>query len=274
MELEYKASPAFTKAIDGRTVEGIFAVHGNVDEGGDRGHPGLFGDGTAGGRMRARFLWQHDASAPPIARIDRVYEVASVDLPPAVRLYAPDATGGVAVTRTYLDTPRASEVLAGLTAGAITEMSYAYQPKQWAFTEGDDGRVVRDLYRADLLDISDVLWGMNPATSADGQKRSPMFVHHETVLAAVKDYTTRYQEIAALRAKEGRILSGESRKRIEGAIEALAEAESALRDLLTAAEPLKTAPPEPEKAGRADVRAAFVEWQRRRAAVLALGANQ
>ncbi len=237
---EYKSLPQFTKAIDDRTVEGIFAVHGNVDSGGDRGHPGLFGDFLAGGRKRAVFLWQHDASAPPIATIDQVYEVSAADLPPAVKLYAPDATGGVAVKRTYLDTPRGNEVLAGLRAGAIREMSYAYEPKRWDFEERDDGGMVRNLYQADLLDISDVNWGMNPATSADGTKAGrPLIVEHAAVLAAVDAYTTRYQELAALRAKEGRVLSGENRKRISDAVEALDGAATALRDLLAATEPAK-----------------------------------
>ena len=68
------------------------------------------------------FLWRHRMSRPPIATIDRLFEIAPGRSPPAVKLYAPDATGGVGVTRTYLDTPRANEVLAGLKAGAIADV--------------------------------------------------------------------------------------------------------------------------------------------------------
>lgn len=238
MPIEYKAAPAFTLGIDNRTATGIYAVHGNVDGGGDRSYPGVFGDFTANGRSRARFLWQHDSTQPPIATIDRVYEVTRADLPPAVLSYAPNASGGTAVTRTYLDTPRASEVFAALSAGALTEMSYAYDAKEWTFTEEND-RPVRELYKAELFDISDVNWGMNPATSADGQKGSPLHIEHSMALAAVDSYIKRYQDLAALRAKEGRVLSGENRKRIESAMEALAGAIAALKDLLSATEPQK-----------------------------------
>lgn len=236
MPIEYKASKAFTMGIEGRSVTGIGAVHGNIDEGGDRSYPGLFGDFTVGGRSRARFLWQHDSSMPPIAKIDRQFEVSRADLPPSVLSYAPNATGGTAIQRTYLETPRASEVLAGLVNDALAEMSYAYDAKEWTFTEVD-GRPVRELYKAEIFDWSDVNWGMNPATSADGQKGRPLFVEHDTVLAAVDAYTKRYQQLSELRAKEGRVLSGENRKRIESAIEALDGAQKALADLLIATEP-------------------------------------
>jgi hypothetical protein len=264
---ECKSLPQFTKAIDGRTVDGIFCVHGNIDDGRDRSHPGLFGDFTVGGRRRAVFLWQHNAMAPPIAKIERVYEVAKADLPPAVKLYAPDASGGVGVARTYLETPRGDEVLAGLASGAITEMSYAYEPTKWDFEEVEGGGVIRNLYRCDLLDISDVNWGMNPATSADGTKTArPLIVEHATVLAAVGAYIERYQQLAALRAKEGRVLSGENRKRIEEALDALDGARTALKELLAATEK-----PETGKTARRRTQDVYQEWQAIQARLRALG---
>jgi hypothetical protein len=260
MTLQYKALPAFTLGIDGRTVTGVFAVHGNVDSGGDRGNPGMFGDGMVNGRMRAKFLWQHDCDDPPIATIDRLFEIAAADLPPAVRLYAPDATGGTGVQRTYLDTEEANAVFAGIVAGAITEMSYAYETKTWTISELEGGATVRDLIAVDLFDISDVNWGMNPATSGTGAKRQPIAAHHEAVLAAVSDYISRYQELSSLRAKEGRVLSGESRKRIETALEALSGAADALRGLLAATEPAKA-----DQAGAAEAAQLFAAFERTRA---------
>lgn len=239
--LEYKSLPIFTKQIDGRTALGIFAVHGNLDDGQDVSHPGLFGDFTVNGRRRARYLWQHNSFEPPVATIDELKEIAAADLPPAVKLYAPGATGGVQVKRTYLETPRGDEVLAGLRSGAIEEMSYAYDPKRWDFAEGADGRLFRNLYEAHLYDVSDVNWGMNPATSAAG-KAGKAADHHTTVLAAVADYTKRLQDLSTLRAKEGRVLSGESRKRITEAVEAMEQARAALTELLDATDPGKAAP--------------------------------
>lgn len=269
--MEYKSLPAFTMGIEDRTVTGIFAVHGNVDSGdgwasaGDRSHPGLFGDFTVNGRKRAMFLWQHRMGDPPIATIDKLYEVTKADLPPAVRAYAADASGGVAVTRTYLETPRGNEVLMALKAGAITEMSYAYDPKKWDF-EDVEGRdlPIRNLYLADLLDVSDVNLGMNPATSADGSKVGvPLPQEHDAALAAVRAYIDRLKSLTALRAKEGRVLSGENRKRIESAIEALDGAQLVLTDLLAATEP--------KQATLAETQRAFQDYQRLRQQVGALG---
>lgn len=268
---EYKALPQFTMGIEDRTVTGIGAVHGNVDNGLDRSHPGLFGDGTVKGRKRVVFLWQHDSSAPPIATIDRVFEVAGADLPPAVKLYAPDATGGVAVQRTYLDTARGNEVLAGLKAAAISEMSYAYDPTRFDYEELDDGRTIRNIYTADLFDFSDVNWGLNPATSATGQKGLPLHLEHDTVLAAVRGYIKRLEDLASLRAKEGRVLSGENRKRIESAIDALDGARTALDDLLSATE-LRNDAPKAAPDYRDD-RALFQEWQRVRQRAALIGVS-
>ncbi len=259
-QIQYKAAPAFTMGIEGRTVTGVFAVHGNVDDGGDRSHPGVFGDFSVDGRRRVVHLWQHDASQPPPATIDRIFEVSAADLPPAVRAYAPDATGGVAVQRTYLETPRAEEVLAGLKAGAITEMSYAYVPTRWDYEESDASPwgIVRNIYQSELYDTSDVNWGMNPATSAEGRKDAgrPLAIAHDTVLAAVAAYTSRYQDLASLRAKEGRVLSEANRTRIKDAVTAMEQARAALQELLDATETGKGAPLPPALLWRARALAA------------------
>jgi hypothetical protein len=266
MPREYKVAPAFTMGIEDRTVTGIFCVHGNIDGGGDRSHPGLFGDFTAeGGRTRAVHLWQHDAGQPPTAKIDRLFEVGRADLPAAVKLYAPDATGGVAVQRTYLDTPRGNEVLACLKVGALSEMSYAYEPTKWDYEEVEgQPSPLRNLYTASLFDTSDVNWGMNPATSAEGSKGQPLTIEQAAVRAAVAKLADRWEQLHTLRVvKEGRRFSANSVREIEEAVTALEAATKRLKGLL--------AEPEPEKASPAAVRAARLEWQQRRIALLNLG---
>lgn len=245
---EYKALPQFTKAIDDRTVTGIFAVHGNIDEGSDRSWPGSFANIAVNGRTRARFVWQHRTDEPPIAAIKSVREVDRASLPATALAYAPDATGGVEVVREYLDTPRANEVLTGIKGGAIDEMSYAYDVTRFDFEDVEGRGMVRNIREVKLYDISDVLWGMNPATV--GSKGLPLEIEHQTVHAAVERYTERLKSLHALRAKEGRVLSGENRKRIESALEALDGAMKALRDLLSATEPQK------------DLASLYIEWQR------------
>lgn len=164
---EYKSLPQFIKSIDGRTVTGVFAVHGNVDSGLDRSHPGAFSKTFAEQRSRAKFLWNHDFFAPPIASIKHLREVGRDDLPAEVLALAPEATGGAEVTREYLDTERGNEVLEGIKSGAITEMSYGYDAVKMEFTvqgEGEAAVRIRELKEVRLYDVSDVLWGMNPAT--------------------------------------------------------------------------------------------------------------
>jgi hypothetical protein len=240
MPIEYKAAPTFMMGIDGRTVTGIAAVHGNIDEGGDRSYPGLFGDFTVNGRSRARFLWQHDSSQPPIATIDRAFDVSRADLPPAVLQYAPEATGGTAITRTYLEDAFAERVFGGIKSSAITEMSYAYEPKDWKFTEDGD-RPVRELYKAEVFDWSDVNWGMNPATSADGQKGAPLYVERQTVHAAVESYIKRLEALYALRVvKEGRRFSSATVQEIESAIAELRKGNKAADDAIGRLEKLIT----------------------------------
>lgn len=257
--MEYKSIPQFTKAIEDRTVTGIFAVHGNVDDGGDRSWPGSFADPKIAGRDRAVFLWQHDSSAPPVAKLNYIREVNRSELPESVTAYAPDATGGVEVSRSYLDTPRGEEVLKGLQAGAIREMSYAYDVSQFDFEKTEDGKQIRNLRRVQLYDVSDVNWGMNPATAGMKEiKRlletgTPFEDHADGVESVLAAFAKRAAHMQGVRGKEGRVLSDANRKRIESLLTSLQAVTNDLTELLAA-----TAP----KADPALVRALFFDYQR------------
>lgn len=255
--MEYKAAPQFTSSIKDRIVVGIAAVHGNIDEGGDRSWPGSFSNTTVNGRDRARFLWQHNSMDPPIATIKSVREVGRAELPESVLGFAPNANGGVEVTREYLDTPRGNEVLAGIKAGAIEEMSYAYDVTK-SDMEELDGKQVRNIREVKIYDFSDVNWGMNPATvAAKGipQAGLPFQVHSATVLAAVEEFIDRAKGLHDLRAKEGRTFSSANVARLQGLYDALAAAASDLKTLLDSTAPPKTADP-------SAVQAALMEFQR------------
>jgi len=162
--MEIKATSHFIKSITDRTVTGIFAVHGNVDSGFDRSHPGSFSRTLQENAKRIRFLWQHDASQPPIARVDSMREISREELPIEILNKAPEATGGVEVTRTYLATPRGDEVLTAIKDGALNEMSYAYDAVHPSITKMPDGTQIRELNEVRLYEASDVNWGMNAAT--------------------------------------------------------------------------------------------------------------
>lgn len=241
MHVERKTLPQFTKEINGRTVTGIFAVHGNVDDGGDMSIPGSFARRLMNGdRKRTRFLWNHDSWNPPIASIKEIREIGRAELPAKVLQYAPDATGGVLVTREYYsDVPLADWVLAGIRAGDIDEMSYAYDVHDYGM-EDRDGRKVRIMKDVELFDISDVNWGMNPATAGvKGLGDGLTFMQHgEAVVSTLSAYVDRVKDRHEFRQKEGRVLSGANRERLSTMLEMIKEIADDMEGLLEAASPV------------------------------------
>lgn len=181
--MEYKSIAFPVKSIEDRTVTGITAVMGNIDDGGDRLFMGAFSKTLKERLDRVQHLWQHDASQPPTAVIKSAEEVGVADLPMEVLNKFPQATGGLQVAREYLPTPRGEEVLRGIVAGAIKEMSFGYDPIKFDFEEvqANGGKqLVRNLREVRLWDTSDVNWGMNAATVASKilDDEDPQFAHH------------------------------------------------------------------------------------------------
>lgn len=223
--MERKRARHYIKSLDeaSRTVTGIFAVHGNVDDGGDMSIPGAFAKRLDGARVR--FLWNHDSWQPPIASIVDIREVGREELPPQVLEKAPEATGGVEVTRKYYEgVPLADWVWHAILAGDVTEMSYAYEVHGYEMRDVGE-RKVRVLTDIELFDVSDVNWGMNPATA--GVKgvipgAGLTFTEHsEAVVSAVEEFIVRLKDREAFRAQEGRTLSAATRERLAKMREAL-----------------------------------------------------
>jgi HK97 family phage prohead protease len=199
--MEIKASLHHIKSIEGRTVTGIFAVHGNIDGGGDRSHPGAFAKTFQEGGRRVKFLWMHDQTLPPIAVVKSMREVGIADLPAEV-MAQDGVTGGAEVVREYLTTERGDEILTGIVAGAITEMSYGYDALKFDFEQLPEGKQVRNLREVKLWDVSDVTWGMNSATVG-----SKFALPLETLLAQLR--------ILAVEVKAGRRNNAEDQARID-----------------------------------------------------------
>ncbi len=216
----YKTLPYFVKELDAktRTVTGIFAVHGNVDSGGDMSVNGSFEKRLNDGRSRVRFLWNHNSMNPPIASVKNVREVGREELPEKVLAWAPDASGGVEVTRKYYsDVPLADWVFKAIEEGDVSEMSYAYDIHEFTIKKLDDGKEIRILQDVELYDISDVNWGMNPATA--GVKGLPVtgttFAQHSALVAAtIEEFTARVMNRKSFREHEGRTLSEPTRERL------------------------------------------------------------
>lgn len=223
--MEYKSFELETKEVadDGRTVTGFAAVFGNIDQGADRIHRGAFRKTIQEQGGRIKHLWMHDMYQPPIAVVKELREVGREELPESVQGRFPDATGGLLVTRRYLDTPRGNEILAGVTGGAITEMSIGYDAKKIDFEEvpGDGVRgplMVRNLREVRLYDTSDVTFGMNEATVASKG------------LDFGLTQLERMADVVAAEVKAGRVLSSANLSKLKEALATLSE-------ILLAAEP-------------------------------------
>lgn len=178
--MDFKNSSESVVETNGRVVTGFASIFGNEDLGGDVVHPGAFTKTVNERGSTIKHLWNHGEQfwsyfvTPPIAKILEIREVGRGELPESVTKKAPNATGGLLVKREYLETPVGNEVLANLKAGVGLEMSFGFDCLKWDYETIDSGlpteRRVRNLREVRLYDISDVNFGMNPATVADGSK--------------------------------------------------------------------------------------------------------
>jgi len=225
---EFKATVAVVKAIADRTVTGYCAVMGNIDSGNDRLWPGTFNKTIAESRKRIRHLWMHDSYNPPIATVDALREAPREELPQELLGQFPQAMSALEVTRTYLTFPAAEAVFQGIKSGAISEMSFGFDPVKMDFETIDGYGQVRNIRECRLWDTSDVTWGMNAATLAAKGALST-----EAALTKLANLTATL--------KSGRVLSAANRQLVQNAIEAL-------QALVQAAEP-QTDAQTSEKAG-------------------------
>lgn len=236
--MEYKVLVAQPKIVDGRTVTGFAAVTGNIDTGMDRIFKGAFKKTLKENGKRVRHLWMHDPFQPPTAVIKELAEVGREDLPEEITKDNPEVTGGLQVVREYLDTPRGNEILSGIKAGAIGEMSFAYDPVKFDFEEIKEGekqgRMVRNLKEIRVWDTSDVTWGMNELTVA--AKYAPLLSAYQERMPKeqfdlMNGLVTTIQEATSAEAlKSGRVLSARNLEKLKAALDVLTE-------ILLAAEP-------------------------------------
>lgn len=185
--MEHKSLPNAIKSVEDRTVIGIASVFGNVDSYGDVIWPGAYSKTLQERGSKVKHFWAHMWDTPPIAKVTGTREVGRDELPQSVLDMAPNALGGLEVTREYLDTERANEVLMGIRVGTITEMSIGYDAVKFDF-EDVNGARVRNLREVKLYETSDVVWGANDATTT-AKLHMPLDLllkHLETVLEGLK----------------------------------------------------------------------------------------
>lgn len=150
--------------LNNRTVTGYPSVLGVKDLGGDIIENGSFKKTIKERSSKIKWLWSHNFTLPPIAKIVDIQEIDRTQLPEHIRFNNPDATGGLKVTRQYFDNERANEVFNGIVEGAIDEMSIGFDVIKAEYPEENE-RVFRIIKEVKLYECSDVLWGMNDATS-------------------------------------------------------------------------------------------------------------
>lgn len=183
---------------DAWAVEGFASTYGNVDHGGDVVLRGAF-DATLRSDRRVRFLLGHDATKILGTPID-------------LRSEEKGLWGKFKISKTSLG----QDVHTLLKDGALDSFSIGYMPTVTEFD--DDG--VRLLKEIELLEVSLVAVPMNdqavvtgvkqndPPETADPPKPEMKFDEHcAFVMDAIAQFKERFEELAALRAGEGKRLS-------------------------------------------------------------------
>lgn len=246
-ELEYKSTVVEFKATgDAGQYEGHFSIFGNVDDGSDVAHPGMFLKTISERSNRVKVFYAHDW-------------MKLIGPPPTV--LKEDSVGLFAAGRLTLDSFWGKEAWALMKDNALTEGSFGYQAVKFDY-ESLKEMMVRHLREVKLFEISPVPLGMNALTEIRAVKAAlgkmqttEGKMHASGDEAVLKTYAEKWQAFIA-EMKEGRVLSTANKEKVTNAISAMETAMEALNNLLTAAEPQK-------------MHSALLE-QRLRAAALAL----
>jgi len=205
--MEHKQTEATIIATDEAEgiVEAIWAVMGNVDQGGDIIHPGAFTKTFNERGSKIRVLDQHrtDSVMSAVGIVKELKELHPAELPQEILERYPEATGGAwGKFQFLLDTPEGKGVFTRIQKGAIQEWSFGYdaiEKDESTIYQGGQKTPVRNLRAIKLYEVSPVLWGMNSATTTTSAK-------------AVEETPEE---------KAGRVLSGRNATRIKEAMQAL-----------------------------------------------------
>lgn len=149
--------------------------------------------------------------------------------------------------------------------GVKQEWSFAYFTKKVSFGQRDNQNV-RFLEELDVFEISPVIRGAGIETNTIAMKSNQSYQDHaEAVLAAISDLVVRTKALAALRAKDGRVLSKANLDRMEEIQDELAELDQDFTAVREAAE----APSESDGAADEDQgKALLLQYQKIRAGLI------
>jgi HK97 family phage prohead protease len=155
--MEYKVCATEFKATAKGAFEGHFAVWGNVDDGGNVSHRGMFLKTIAERGRRVKVFYAHDWTKL---------------IGPAPDVLQEDSSGLYAAGHLTLDSFWGREVWALMKDGALTEGSFGYEAVKFDFEKVSADEVVRHLREVKLYEISPVPLGMNALTQVGLVKRS------------------------------------------------------------------------------------------------------
>jgi len=143
----------------------------------------------------------------------------------------------------FLDTDAGLEAYKTVKAmGPLQEWSWGFRVIDAGYEQRDE-KFVRVIKRAEVFEVSPVLVGAGVGTYTVGIKSGDGHMaladQGDAVLAAATDLAGRLRALAALRAKEGRVLSDANRKRLAALSEALRTVLTDVDELLRSTEPEK-----------------------------------
>lgn len=218
--LEVKADDDEPGAVAAR-----FAAFNELDKDGDITKPGAFGKQAVllGAYGHASF-GRMGAPMPPIGRGE----------------IAEEKGGAVFKGRFNLDMAAGKETYESVKmSGDLQEWSYGYRVLREA-TEMVNGEPHRVLEKLAVSEVSPVMVGAGNSTGTLDIKAYtdlPFTQHTDQAEEVMADYLDRIKALAALRAKEGRVLSGTNRKRLEDLSSRLSELQAEITELLASADP-------------------------------------
>lgn len=162
-------------------VEAIVAVMGNIDDGDDIIHKGAFTKTLSESWHRVRVLDQHktDSILRALGQPLEAREVGRDELPPEIRQWYPNATGGLwTKTQFHMEEEEDRRYFNRIAKKSITEWSFAFDIINADYERVEvDGKkkTVRNLRELRLYEYSPVIWGMNPATATVSAKDAEDF---------------------------------------------------------------------------------------------------
>jgi len=218
--IEYKSfKGSVIEDADAGIVTAVFSTFGVVDADGDIVEPGAIKPGPVRVSAYGHSSWTRLGSAtPPVGR---------------GIIYTDDAKAW-AEMQFFLDTTHGRDTFNTIKGmGELQEWSYSLR-NVIAEYETIDGRPIRRIKSVDVHEVSPVLLGASVGTHTMSVKAGMRFNEHiDLVLADVIELNERAQEVVALRAAKGKLISEVSRDKLD----MLAAQLKALQELLSVQDP-------------------------------------